>query len=80
VDCFEDYYRVNSNLIASWAQGIERKECTIEQPSDKIQLFIMIARDRADAEKKRKRQKVLLTLLNSSIKGFTKAILAGYLA
>jgi hypothetical protein len=36
LDRFEDHYKVSGNLIASWAQGIERKECTVEQPSDEI--------------------------------------------
>jgi hypothetical protein len=80
LDRFEDHYKVSGNLIASWAQGIERKECTVEQPSDEIRLSIMLARDRADAEKKRRRRKVSPTSSNSSIEGLTKAILAGHLA
>jgi hypothetical protein len=80
LDRFEDHYKVSGNLIASWAQGIERKQCTVEQPSDEIRLSIILARDRADAEKKRRKRKVSPASSNSSIEGLTKAILAGHLA
>jgi hypothetical protein len=40
----------------------------------------MMARDRAEAEKRRRRRKVSPTSSNSSIEGLTKAILTGHLA
>lgn len=57
-----------------------RQECTIEEPSNKIRLSLMMAKDRTEAEKRRHQRKVSPTLSNSSIKGLTKAILAGHLA
>jgi hypothetical protein len=79
LDRFEDHYKVSGNLIVSWAQGIERKECTVKQPLDEIRLSIILARDRADAEKKRRKRKVSPASSNLSIEGLTKAILAGHL-
>ena len=67
-------------MIASWASAVARQECTIEEPSDEIRLSLMLAKDRAEAEKRRKRRKVSLTSSNLSIEGLTKAILAGHLA
>ena len=57
-----------------------RQECTIKEPSDKIRLSLMMAKDRTEAEKRRRRRKVSPTSSNSSIEGLTKAILAGHLA
>lgn len=80
IDRFEDHYPVSGNIIAAWALAVERRECTIEEPSDDVRLSIMIAKDRSEAEKRRKRRKVSPTSSNSSIEGLTKAILAGHLA
>lgn len=57
-----------------------RQECTIEESSDEIRLSLLMAKDRAKAERKRHRRKVSPTSSNSSIEGLTKAILAGHLA
>ena len=67
-------------MIASWASAVAWQECTIKEPSDEIRLSLMLAKDRAEAEKRRKRRKVSPTSSNSSIEGLTKAILAGHLA
>ena len=80
IDRFEDHHKLNGNLIAAWASAVQREECTVNEPSDDVRLSIMMAKERAEAEKRRKRRKVSLTSLNSSIEGLTKAILAGHLA
>ena len=80
IDRPEDHYKINSNTIASWAAAVARQECTIKELSDKIRLSLMMAKDRTKAKKRRRWRKVSPTLLNSSIKGLTKAILAGHLA
>lgn len=80
IDRDSDHYPLNGNIISNWASAIARQLCTIEEPSDDIQLQIRMAKDRNDRENKRRRRKVSPTSSNSSIEYLTKAILVGQLA
>ncbi|KAH7349218.1 hypothetical protein BKA66DRAFT_476703 [Pyrenochaeta sp. MPI-SDFR-AT-0127] len=77
---FEDHYKVSGRIVANWAQAVEREDCTIKEPADEIRLSIMMARDRADAEKKRAKRRTSPASSNSSLEGLAKAVLINTLA
>jgi hypothetical protein len=80
IDCPEEHYKVNGNILTIWATAVAREECQIQEPSDEICLSLMMAKDCSESKKRRQRQKVSPTSSNSSIEGLTKAVLAGHLA
>lgn len=70
--------QVKTNIVNIWAQDVELKRCTVEQPSDRVRLAILAARDEVEADKRQKKQRRASP--NSTIENLTKAILAGHLA
>ena len=79
VERSNDHYPLNGNMIANWASAITRQECTIEEPSQDLQLQFYMSKDRHARENKRRRKSSPASS-NSSIENLTKAILVGHLA
>ncbi|KAF1937837.1 hypothetical protein EJ02DRAFT_505784 [Clathrospora elynae] len=50
-DRFEKHLPVNGNIIAMWARAIDRRVCTLDEPSDNVRLALVRAKDRAELEK-----------------------------
>ncbi|KAF1357619.1 hypothetical protein EJ07DRAFT_157614 [Lizonia empirigonia] len=80
IDRGEEHYKVNGNNIARWAAEVHEGKCTIQRSSENTRLALMLAKDRSETEKRRKRPKVSPSSSNSSIEGLTKVILASALA
>lgn len=80
IDRGEEHYKVNGNIIAQWAAEVKEGKSTIQRPSENIRLTLMLAKDRSETEKRRKRSRVSPTSSSSSIEGLTKVILASALA
>ncbi|CAG5158201.1 uncharacterized protein ALTATR162_LOCUS5035 [Alternaria atra] len=54
-DRFEKHLPVNGNIIAMWARELAGGTGSVHNPSDDVRLAIVRAKDRADAEKSRRR-------------------------
>jgi hypothetical protein len=52
----EQHYPVNPNIIAMWAKAVEQRQCTVQDPNDRVKSAIMRARERSEVDKARKRQ------------------------
>ena len=74
-----DHFPLNGNMIANWASSITRQECTVEEPSQDLQLHFIMSKDRNAWENKRQRKSSTASS-NSSLENLTKAILVGHLA
>ncbi|OSS43245.1 hypothetical protein B5807_12114 [Epicoccum nigrum] len=75
-----DHYPLNGNSVSNWASAITRQECTVEEPSQDLQLQFIMSRDRVERENKRRRKSSPTSSgSNSSIDKLTKAILVGHL-
>ncbi|KAF2633484.1 hypothetical protein BU25DRAFT_329187 [Macroventuria anomochaeta] len=79
VERASDHYPLNSNMIANWASAITRQECTVEEPSQDLQLQFIMSKDRSARENKRRRKSSPASS-SSSLENLTKAILVGHLA
>lgn len=53
---WENHYPVNANIIAMWAKAISERQCTVQEPNDRIRVAIMRARERGEIERVRRRQ------------------------
>lgn len=80
IDRGEEHYKVNGNNISLWAREVADGKCTIQRPSESVRLALMLAKDRSETEKRRKRSKVSPSSSSCSIEGLTKVILASALA
>ncbi|KAF1363299.1 hypothetical protein EJ07DRAFT_174010 [Lizonia empirigonia] len=58
IDRGEEHYKVNGNNIARWAAEVHEGKCTIQRPSENTRLALMLAKDRSETEKRRKRSKM----------------------
>lgn len=79
IERIADHYPLNGNMIANWASAITRQECTIEEPSQDLQLQFIMSKDRIARENKRRR-KTSPASSSSSLDNLTRAILVGHLA
>jgi hypothetical protein len=64
---WESHYPVNANIVAMWAKAVDDRQCTVQDPNDRIKSAIMRARERSEVERVRRRQQSEATGLGGVI-------------